>query len=50
MTEIFTWGSGQEFPNRYIKITADNPRDTMFELFGPRWSMRLVIAIVSKYR
>lgn len=41
-TWLFTWGYGQAFPNRYIKIkgTQDSARQEMFRLFHNRWGMQ----------
>ncbi len=38
----FTFGSGQAFPNGYVKIrgTFASARAAMFDRFGPKWSMQ----------
>lgn len=38
----FTWGYGQAYPNKYVKIfgTHGSAREKMFERFGDRWSMQ----------
>jgi hypothetical protein len=38
----FTFGSGQAFPNGYVKIrgTFASARQAMFDRFGPKWSMQ----------
>lgn len=38
----FTFGSGQAFPNGYVKIrgTFSSARQAMFDRFGPKWSMQ----------
>lgn len=43
VTQIFSFGYGQLYPNGYIKITAENAkaaRAEMFRLYGPKWSMQ----------
>ena len=40
---IFTFGFGQEYPNGYYSIhsmTCDKARETMFNIFGPRWAFQ----------
>lgn len=38
----FTFGAGQEYPNRYVRIfgTFSSARDEMFNRFGAKWSMQ----------
>lgn len=43
VTQYFTFGCGQAFPNTYIEIKAvddERCRQLMFEKFGPKWSMQ----------
>jgi hypothetical protein len=39
---FFTFGSGQAYPNGYVKIrgTYASARKVMFDRFGPKWSMQ----------
>jgi len=39
---LFTWGWGQEFPNRFIRLngTASSTRQQMVDRFGNRWSFQ----------
>ncbi|YP_053034.1 hypothetical protein VP5_gp40 [Vibrio phage VP5] len=43
VTQYFTFGCGQAFPNTYFEIVAENSkrcRELMFEKFGTKWSMQ----------
>lgn len=43
VTQLFSFGAGQAFPNGYIKIKAPSKaaaRAAMFRFYGPKWSMQ----------
>jgi hypothetical protein len=48
ITNYFTFGQAHEHviggivfdKDTVVRITAENPRDKMFALFGPKWSMQ----------
>jgi len=39
---LFTWGWGQEFPNRFLRLkgTKSSTRQQMVDRFGGRWSFQ----------
>lgn len=42
-TQLFTFGCGQTFANKFIKIEAETDercREIMFETFANKWSMQ----------
>jgi hypothetical protein len=41
-TWYFTFGSGQEYPDRYVKFTGgfNEARKKMFRRFGNRWAFQ----------
>jgi hypothetical protein len=41
-TFYFTFGYGQEHPNKYVKLkgTLDSTRQVMHTMYGNRWSMQ----------
>lgn len=42
-TQIFTFGCGQTFPNRFVIIkseTKERCRQIMFDTFGEKWCMQ----------